>query len=158
MQPAELRCEYRENPLGVDSPQPRLSWVLQSAQRGEVQTGFQLLAASSLEILAGNQGDLWDSGQVKSAQTVNVPYAGKPLRSAQQVFWKARAWDKAGQPSAWSAPASWTMGLLNEPDWQARWIGADGQPGRRCCCGASLRSSRACGARWFLSAASAIMR
>ena len=126
MQPAGLRCEYRENPLGVDSPQPRLSWVLESAQRGEVQTVFQVLAASSPEILAANQGDLWDSGQVKSSQTVNVPYAGKPLRSARQVFWKARAWDKAGQPSAWSAPASWTMGLLNESDWQAQWIGAAG--------------------------------
>ena len=126
MQPTELRCEYSEEPLGVDSPQPRLSWVLQSAQRGEVQTRFQLLAASSLENLAKNQGDLWDSGQVKSAQTVNVSYAGRPLRSAQQVFWKVRAWDKAGQPSAWSAPASWTMGLLQEADWQAHWIGAAG--------------------------------
>ena len=126
MRAIELRCEYREDPLGVDSPQPRLSWVLQSAQRGEVQTGFQLLAASSLEKLASNQGDLWDSGRVKSSQTVNVSYAGRPLRSAQQVFWKARAWDKAGQPSAWSAPASWTMGLLAETDWQAKWIGASG--------------------------------
>ena len=126
MQATGLRCEYRDNPLGVDSPQPRLSWVLQSARRGEVQTGFQLLAASSLENLARNQGDLWDSGQVKSAQTVNVSYAGRPLRSAQQAFWKVRAWDQAGQPSAWSAPASWTMGLLNESDWQAKWIGAAG--------------------------------
>ena len=126
MQPAQLRCEYRENPLGVDVPQPRLSWVLLSAQRGEVQTAFQLLAASSLENLARNQGDLWDSGQVKSAQTVNVAYAGQPLPSARQVFWKVRAWDKAGQPSPWSAPASWTMGLLNETDWQAKWIGAAG--------------------------------
>jgi alpha-L-rhamnosidase len=126
LRPAGLRCEYRENPLGVDSPQPRLSWVLESAQRGAAQTGFQVLAASSLEILAGNQGDLWDSGQVKSNQTVNVSYAGKPLRPAQEVFWKARAWDNAGQPSAWSAPASWTMGLVNESDWQARWIAAAG--------------------------------
>jgi len=118
--------ELGENLLGIDWPQPRLSWVLQWEQRGEVQTAFQVLAASSLEKLAKNQGDLWDSGQAKSSQTVDVLYAGQPLHSAQQVFWKVRAWDKAGQPTGWSAPAAWTMGLLKETDWQAQWIGASG--------------------------------
>jgi len=122
--PVQLQCEYRENPIGVDSPKPRLSWALQSDQRGEVQTSFQLLAASSLENLAKNQGELWDSGQIKNGQTVNVLYAGRSLRSAEQVFWKVRAWDTAGKPSAWSAPASWTMGLVAESDWQAKWITA----------------------------------
>jgi hypothetical protein len=125
MTPARLRCEYRENPLGVDLPQPRLSWILQSDKRGEAQTGWQILAASSAELLAKNKGDLWDSGRVKSDQSVNLSYAGKPLISAQQVFWKVRAWNKAGEASAWSAPAAWTMGLVNEKDWRARWIGAD---------------------------------
>jgi len=124
--PTPMSRELGENLLGIDWPQPRLSWVLQWEQRGEVQTAFQVLAASSLEKLAKNQGDLWDSGQVKSSQTVDVHYAGQPLHSAQQVFWKVRAWDKAGQPAGWSAPASWTMGLLKETDWQAQWIGATG--------------------------------
>ena len=26
--PSQLRCEYLTNPLGVDTPQPRFSWVL----------------------------------------------------------------------------------------------------------------------------------
>ncbi|MGA2543307.1 MAG: family 78 glycoside hydrolase catalytic domain [Verrucomicrobiota bacterium] len=124
--PTPMSRELGENLLGIDWPQLRLSWVLQWEQRGEVQTAFQVLAASSLEKLAKNQGDLWDSGQVKSSQTVDVHYAGQPLHSAQQVFWKVRAWDKAGQPAGWSAPASWTMGLLKETDWQAQWIGATG--------------------------------
>ncbi|MGC4074734.1 MAG: alpha-L-rhamnosidase N-terminal domain-containing protein, partial [Nibricoccus sp.] len=27
-----------------------------------------------------------------------------------------------GKPSAWSAPATWTMGLLEEKDWKGIWI------------------------------------
>jgi hypothetical protein len=120
--PGGLRCEYRENPLGIDSPQPRLSWVLESDQRGEVQTGYQILVASSTNLLAKNEGDLWDSGRVNSDQTLGVNYNGKSLTSARQVFWTVRVWDKSGHASAWSAPASWTMGLLNPADWQAKWI------------------------------------
>jgi alpha-L-rhamnosidase len=124
-----LRCEGRENPLGVDAVQPRLSWMLESDQRGELQTGYRILAASSPEGLAKDQGNLWDSGIVKSAETLNVPYTGKPPVGAQQIFWKVRSWDKLGQPSAWSQDARWTVGLLNEADWQgARWITLEGEP------------------------------
>ena len=29
-----LRCEYLDNPLGIDTPQPRLSWIITSSERG----------------------------------------------------------------------------------------------------------------------------
>ena len=120
-------CEYRADPLGIDVPQPRLSWILESPARGEIQTAYQVLAASSLTVLASDHGDLWDSGAVRSDQTTLIAYAGKPLLSAQQVFWKVRTWGKDGQPTAWSAPAAWTVGILSEADWQpAKWIGAVG--------------------------------
>jgi len=117
-----LRCEYRVNPAGVDVRHPRLSWTLVSTQRAQRQTAYQILAASTAENLARDQGDLWDSGKVASDQTLHVVYAGKPLVSRQQVWWKVRVWDKAGQPSAWSTPATWTMGLLEPADWRAQWI------------------------------------
>jgi alpha-L-rhamnosidase len=47
-----LRCEYCENPLGIDVAQPRLSWVSESAHRGEVQTAYQVLVASAPDKLA----------------------------------------------------------------------------------------------------------
>ena len=60
----DLRCEYVTNPLGVEVVHPRLSWVLTSPQRGEMQTAYQVLVASSEEKLKAAEGDLWDSGKV----------------------------------------------------------------------------------------------
>src|SRR4051812_34781237 len=113
LSPAKLRCEYATNPLGVDAPNPRLFWILQSAEHGQRQTAYQILAAASEKSLATNSGDLWDSGKVDSGETIQIPYAGKTLKSSQQLFWKVRVWDANGKVSAWSKPANWTMGLLN---------------------------------------------
>ncbi len=122
-----LRCEYRENPLGIDVPNPHLSWTLASDERGDLQTAYQILVASSPELLAKDQGDLWDSGKVQSDETNQIPYDafdGMTLVSARSMVWKVRSWDRKGEASAWSAPAAWTMGLLDPANWQgAKWIG-----------------------------------
>jgi alpha-L-rhamnosidase len=119
---SNLRCEYRTNPLGVDAERPRLSWVLQSARRGERQTAYRVLVASSEGALRAGVGDLWDSGKVSSADSIQIEYGGKTLSSHQRCWWKARAWDAGGKVSDWSAPASWSMGMLANTDWTARWI------------------------------------
>ncbi len=117
-----LRCEYRVNPVGLDVKSPRLSWRLSSDGRGQRQTASRILVASSPEGLALDRGDLWDSGRIASDETLNVGYRGQPLRSRMRVWWKVRVWDREHEPSAWSAPASWTMGLVDRSDWQAKWI------------------------------------
>ena len=119
--PVELRCEYHPNPLGIDEAQPRLTWRVESPERGQKQTAHQVLVASSEDALSKNNGDLWDSGKVAGGETANVVYAGKPLASRTQCFWKVRVWDKDGRAS-WSQPASWAMGLLKPEDWQAGYI------------------------------------
>jgi hypothetical protein len=120
----DLRCEYRTDPMGVDSAKPRLSWVLQSGEQGQKQTAYQVLAASSRAFLDQDRGDLWDSGQANSDDTIQIPYGGAALKSSQQVFWKVRSWDKDGKPSPWSAAGTWTMGLMSDSDWIAHWIAA----------------------------------
>jgi alpha-L-rhamnosidase len=117
-----LRCEYLDNPSGIDAVNPQLGWVLSSPNRGEKQSAYQILVASSMEKLESSAGDLWDSGKVLSNETVLIPYEGKPLASQEKCFWKVRAWNRDGQPSAWSQPASWSMGLLSPADWTAKWI------------------------------------
>lgn len=121
----DLKCEYRINPLGIDVVNPRLSWALESTERGTVQAAYQILVSSSEDALAHDKGDLWDSGKVESDQSIHIAYAGTPLTSRRRCFWKVRTWGNHGKASNWSKPASWTMGLLNASDWKAKWIGLD---------------------------------
>ena len=66
-EPAALRCEFRENPSGIDVPKPRFSWKFKdSTIRGQSQSAYQILVASSEELLKKDKGDLWDSGKVVS--------------------------------------------------------------------------------------------
>ncbi len=120
----DLRCEYKVNPLGIDNPKPRLSWkLIQKKQtRGQKQTAYQVLVASSLDKLNDNTGDVWDSGKVNSNQSVNNTYQGSALESAKQYFWKVKVWDKDGNASNWSEPAKFSMGLLKQSDWKGDWI------------------------------------
>ena len=121
---AHLGCEHRKNPLGVDVSQPSLDWILESTQRGDRQTAYQILVASSRSLLDQNTGDVWDSGKVVSDETIQIPFAGQPLKSSHQVFWKVRVWDAQDKVSAWSPASTWTMGLLESSAWQAHWIAA----------------------------------
>ncbi len=128
MTPVELRCEYLNDPLGIDVTEPRLSWQLAATDpgaRGQRQSGYQVLVASTMDLLDRCKGDLWDSGMVASDQSVHVVYQGQPLGSRVQCFWKVRVKDENGVVSQWSESARWTMGLLNGTDWSARWIGTD---------------------------------
>lgn len=117
-----LLCEYRENPLGLDTPAPRLSWVLESVKRNDAQTAYQIFAGSSPAKLARGDADLWDSGKVVSGESIQIVYVGKPLHSGQRLWWQVRVWDSAGKVSAFSKPAWFEMALLAPNDWQAKWI------------------------------------
>ncbi|WP_345319216.1 glycoside hydrolase family 78 protein [Novipirellula rosea] len=119
---SSLRCEYRVNPLGIDTLRPRFNWIVVSDQRGESQTAYQIRVASSAKLLATDLPDLWDSGKVTSSETLQIQYDGKPLSSRQKCYWKVRTWDRNGIASDWSETAFWTMGLLEESDWKAEYI------------------------------------
>jgi len=127
----DLRCEYAVNPLGIDVAHPRFSWVLKSTLRGQTQSAYQILVAASKAKLDTDIGNRWDSGKVRSAQSVNVAYQGSALASAETCWWKVRVWDKDGKASAWSAPATFEMGLLKRSDWEGRWIGMHAGPAIR---------------------------
>ncbi len=121
----ELRCEYAQNPLGIDTPAPRFSWLLESSQRGQMQTAYQILVANSEQELDQNTGDKWDSNKVLSENCVNIPYEGRPLTSGETCYWKVRVWGKTGLASDWSETTTFEMGLLKESDWQGKWITMD---------------------------------
>ncbi len=116
-----LYCEDQVNPLGIDSPYPRLSWKFAPSRRN--QSAFQVLVASRSGLLTGKPSpDLWDSGRIESDSTIRVHYAGETLSSAQRAWWIVRIWDDAGNITAAAKSCFWEMGLLNSADWKATWI------------------------------------
>jgi len=126
IQVKEVTCEYLNNPLGVDTPAPRFSWILESTERGQSQTAYQVLVAGSQANLDAGVGDKWNSQKVISDRSINIVYNGLELVSGQKCYWKVRCWDKNNLVSAWSSTATFEMGLLHEGDWQAKWIGSAG--------------------------------
>ena len=122
--PTHLQTQLRENPLAINSIHPRLGWVLPWKGRGEFQSAYEVLVASSPQLLAQNRSDIWKSGKVVSGQSINIRYAGSVLKSRERCFWKVRVWNQAGEASHWSQPAQWQEGLLAVGQWQgAKWIG-----------------------------------
>ncbi|NBT35631.1 MAG: hypothetical protein EBT03_08870, partial [Betaproteobacteria bacterium] len=126
--PTALKTEFLENPLAIDTTQPRFSWVVEDPSTGAKQTAYQLQASSSPEKLAKGEADLWDSGKVASNQSHLVEYGGRALVSRQSVWWRVKTWDKDNQEGPWSAPGSFAVGYLAEEDWKAQWIKAPLQP------------------------------
>ena len=112
------------NPIATNTATPTFSWQLQSTQRAIVQTGYQIIAASTPQNLANNIGDLWNSGMVYSNRNLYVTYAGKALSSGAPCYWKVKVITNKGT-SDYSAASFFRVGLLEASDWKATWIGYD---------------------------------
>ena len=125
-EPADLRCELRVNPVGIDVAQPRFSWKFKDSEvRGQGQSAYQILLASSEELLKKDKGDVWDSGKVTSADNIAIVYAGKVLLPEMWYHWKIKVWDQAGQAAEWSPAATFLTGKLSPENWSGKWIGPD---------------------------------
>jgi alpha-L-rhamnosidase len=88
--PVHLRCEYRENPLGIDASDPHLSWQSNSAERNWKQSAYQILVAGSIDALRSSHADVWDSGKTNSDASVDIAYKGPALESRKRYYWKVR--------------------------------------------------------------------
>lgn len=108
-----LTCEFEANPAGVETTAPRFSWKCNRPERGYVQSAYQIMAYEAGKVI-------WDSGKVKSENSVLIPYSGQSLKSFGHYEWKVRAWDEKGRVSQWSEIQRFSMGILSESDWQGR--------------------------------------
>ncbi|HUR11784.1 MAG TPA: family 78 glycoside hydrolase catalytic domain [Flavitalea sp.] len=123
LQPALLRTENLRNPLGIDNPFPRFSWNFESTHRNRIQTAFEIIVSEEEAKIKIHQGDQWNSGIIKSSQSIQIAYSGTPLRAAVRYYWAVRVYDNDGNASSWSAVNFFETGLLNEHDWKGKWIG-----------------------------------
>ena len=117
-------CENRNNPVGLDVLQPRLSWQLISANRNTRQNAYAIRVAENVEDVVNGKNLVWNSGKIVSDRSVHVRYSGNTLQSAKKYFWQVMVWDNHGKSSSWSEPSFWQMGFLKSSDWKAKWIKA----------------------------------
>jgi alpha-L-rhamnosidase len=118
---ARLETNAAREPLGTDDPAPRLSWALESNRRGVRQAGFRVLVATRPELLRAGRGDVWDSGERRSADPW-VVYAGPALRPRTRYHWTVRVTGAGGLPSGWAEPTWFETALLAATDWRGHWI------------------------------------
>jgi alpha-L-rhamnosidase len=123
LKPSYLRCEYVENPIGVQSLHPNLSWRCDDSRQGGRQTSYQIVMADTPRNLADGNYTIWNTGRVESGRIGGIPYRGVPLESSQLVYWKVRIWDENGASGEYSDDAFFEMGLLHPGDWKGRWMG-----------------------------------
>ncbi|MGG9960376.1 family 78 glycoside hydrolase catalytic domain [Ferruginibacter sp. SUN106] len=125
---ANLQCEHKVNPPGINTTAPQFSWQLQSPQRNVVQTAYRVLVSDKVELLQKNVGNIWDSKKISSNQSIQILFKGKKISAAAKYFWKVQVWDNKNN-TTWSEPANFTTGLLTINDWSnAKWIGYEELP------------------------------
>ncbi len=119
-------AEGFQNPIGFYEHEPTFSWKLPLSDNVKSQSGYRIVVASDPELIP-NKADLWDSRDVESDQSVWIKYNGSPLQSRQKAYWQVMFYDQDENSSVWSETASFELGLLNNKDWQAKWIALPAQ-------------------------------
>src|SRR3546814_770903 len=123
LQLTDLKVEYAGNPVGLMVKRPQFSWVFQGTLSNSRQQAYQVLVADSPEKLAASEGNIWDSGVVKSAQSVGILFQGQDLKSQTKYYWKVKVWEEHSGRELESKAAFFETALLDQSDWQADWIG-----------------------------------
>lgn len=117
-----LTCEYINNPLGIDNQKPMLGWILESDERNQYQSAYEILVSSDLEKLENGKADIWKSGRIESNETLQISYSGKKLKSFTRYYWKVRVYNQNGEVSDWSKISWWETAVLKPEEWKAKWI------------------------------------
>ncbi len=113
---SRIRVEYLNQPVGLGNSKPRFSWNCSGDKR---QRAYRIIC----ERMVGTDGKeiIWDTGKVVSSAMTHIVYEGKTLKSREVIIYTIILWneeDEAGD----AVSGSFEMGLLDEADWQGRWI------------------------------------
>ncbi len=116
----KLRCEHLENPLGIDTPVPRLTWQLSDDRAGAGQQAYRVMVDTDSLGLINGQARIWDSGMIPSENILTV-YAGDPLKPFTRYYWKVQITDREGEIIT-SGISRFETGMMGMANWQGNWI------------------------------------
>ncbi len=120
--PFRLRCDWSDNPLGVQQLHPRLTWSPPRRDTLRHEAAYQIQVANSPEDFAGRHDRLWDSGKVVENPDFLPQYNGPAFKPYTHYYWRVRVWSRSGWESHWSRIANWMTGPLKTGDWRGHWI------------------------------------
>ena len=116
----DLRCNNLINPESIHKPS--LSWKIKSNIQGLLQTGWEIQIASTEKLLNKDKADIWNSGKKLSEEQFNIIPEVSLKSDATRYYWRVRMWNNKNERSEWSKTAFFSIGLLNENSWKAKWI------------------------------------
>jgi alpha-L-rhamnosidase len=120
--PVQLRCEYLDNPLGIDIQAPRFAWTFISSGRNQLQSAYEIIVTDDEKLARQGKGSSWSSGKVNSSQNIQIAYAGTPLKSFTRYYWRVRTINQLNETSPWSGLNWFETAMMNPADWTAKWI------------------------------------
>jgi len=118
--PKELQCEYLNNPIGIDSPHPRLTWKIIDPRQGSKQSAFQIFIATDSNVLNNQKSEVFHTPIIDdAAQLFN--YRGDALKSFTRYYWQVKVWDQNGISSI-SKINYFETGMMQMSNWKGAWI------------------------------------
>ncbi len=120
--PSRPRCQWLRNPIGLQSPNPRLTWLVPQRRALSHEAYYQIQVASSPINLKRGRDLIWNSGKVLENPDFLPQYGGPAFRAYRHYYWHVRVWGKDGWKSHWSRIANWMTGPLHTSNWRGYWI------------------------------------
>jgi len=130
--PTGMLCQLLSHPeiTVITEKKPSFSWIVNSAQSGDSQVAYEIMVASSANLLQQNRGDMWYTGKVVSNNSIHIVYAGAALLPNSSYYWKVKTYNRKGGASAWSIPQHLNTGTFERLEkWpgESRWVPIDSQ-------------------------------
>lgn len=113
MELKDFRIEYMQNPIGLDTINPRFSWKLGSIEQDVMQSAYRIIVTQDLQ-------NIWDSGKKDEDVSVLVEYAGPRLQATTLYQVQVEVWDNQGNHAV--IKGHFETGLLKGSNFQADWI------------------------------------
>ncbi len=116
----DLQCEYLSDPLGIDEPNPRLTWKFSDKNSTKTSASFQVLVSEDSVNLEKGKGIIWTS--TFTAPVNFLRYKGSALKPFTRYFWRLYSIDGNKKMKAVSPLAFFETGMMKMENWKGTWI------------------------------------